>query len=185
LSNQAFTLDEYLMQECEGYRPPKLGAKAIVHGHCHQKAVLDGSSQGKLLKAMGVGFAEPETGCCGMAGSFGFEEGKYGISSAIGERHLLPSVREAEAETLILANGFSCREQIRSVPGADPLHMAQALHKAMAGIGAVESLRSEIRNAGPSVHSIGRRSLRRTAWAVGAAAIALLVRKALLRKPFR
>jgi FAD/FMN-containing dehydrogenase/Fe-S oxidoreductase len=185
LGKQAFTLDEYLMRECEGYRPPKLDAKAIVHGHCHQKAVLDESSRGKLLKAMGVEFAEPETGCCGMAGSFGFEEGKYGVSSAIGERHLLPSVREAEGETLILADGFSCREQIRSVPGADPLHVAQALHKAMAGIGAVESLRRDIRSAGPSVHSMGRKIVRRAAWAAGSAAIALLIRKALLWKPSR
>jgi FAD/FMN-containing dehydrogenase/Fe-S oxidoreductase len=184
LSKQTFTLDEFLMRECEGFRPPKLDAVAIVHGHCHQKAVLDIGPQRKLLEAMGVGFAEPETGCCGMAGSFGFEAGKYRISSAIGERHLLPSIRRADGDTLILANGFSCREQIRSVPGADPLHVAQVLHKAMAGNEAAEALRREIRNAGPSVHSTGRRLLRGAVWAAAAAAIAYAFRKAFPGRPF-
>jgi Fe-S oxidoreductase len=146
LSRQAFTLDEFLMREGSGYVPPRLQAEALVHGHCHQKAVMDAGAQGRLLTAIGLDWKAPESGCCGMAGSFGFEKGKYGISSAIAERHLMPAVRSAGKDTLVLADGFSCREQILSADGAEPLHVSQVLHMALRGKGAVASMRREIRN---------------------------------------
>jgi FAD/FMN-containing dehydrogenase/Fe-S oxidoreductase len=140
LSKQSFLLDEFLMREGSGYEPPRLRGKAIVHGHCHQKSVLDARGHGALLKAMGIDFTEPESGCCGMAGSFGFEKEKYEISMKIGERHLLPAVRQAGRDVFLIANGFSCREQIRAVPGRKALHMSQVLHIASRGWGAQSAL---------------------------------------------
>jgi Fe-S oxidoreductase len=141
LSRQAFTLDEFLMRDGSGYQPPRLAAKALVHGHCHQKAVLDMEPHGRILAAMGVESGIPESGCCGLAGSFGFEKGKYELSRAIGERHLLPAIRSAPEDTLLIANGFSCREQMRLVPGANPLHLSQVIHRALKGEKESEALR--------------------------------------------
>ena len=81
---------------------------------------------------MGVDFYAPAPGCCGMAGSFGFEAHKYDVSVAIGELELLPAVRQAAADTLIIADGFSCREQISQCTGREPIHLAQALRHGIA-----------------------------------------------------
>jgi Fe-S oxidoreductase len=80
-----------------------------------------------LLRKMGAEVESPDAGCCGMAGAFGFEADKYGVSQAIGERVLLPAVRNAAAETLIVSDGFSCREQIRQATGRHAIHLAEAL----------------------------------------------------------
>ena len=131
LSRQTFTLGEFLMQEAPGYAPPKLARKALLHGHCHQKAIMKTGSEEKLLKEMGVEFVKPETGCCGMAGAFGFEAAHYDVSIACGERLLLPEVRKASKDMLILADGFSCREQVRQTTDRVPLHLAQILKMAL------------------------------------------------------
>jgi Fe-S oxidoreductase len=80
---------------------------------------------------MGMDFYAPAPGCCGMAGSFGFEAHKYDVSIAIGELELLPAVRQASLETLIIADGFSCREQISQCTGRRALHLAEALKMAL------------------------------------------------------
>jgi hypothetical protein len=86
----------------------------------------------KLLKQMGLEVETPELGCCGMAGSFGFGSGEhYDVSMACGERTLLPAVRDADQETLIVANGFSCQEQIAQATDRRALHLAQVLQMAL------------------------------------------------------
>ena len=86
----------------------------------------------ELLKKMGLDFDMPEDGCCGMAGSFGFERGgHYDVSMACGERVLLPAVRKQDEDTLIIANGFSCQEQIAQTTDRQALHLAQVLQMAL------------------------------------------------------
>jgi FAD/FMN-containing dehydrogenase/Fe-S oxidoreductase len=133
LSRQTLLLSEFLVRE--GYEPPRLAEsesrKAIVHGHCHQKSVLGMGDEETVLGRLGLDYAMPDTGCCGLAGAFGFERDHYDISLAIGERVLLPAVRAADSETLIVTNGFSCREQIEQTTGRHPLHLAELLAMAL------------------------------------------------------
>jgi FAD/FMN-containing dehydrogenase/Fe-S oxidoreductase len=131
LSRQTFLLSEFLNREARGYMPPKLARQALLHGHCHHKALMKLTDAEELLTKMGMDFTAPDTGCCGMAGAFGFERGDhYAISLAVGERVLLPAVRAAARETLIVADGFSCREQIAQTTDRGALHLAQVLHMA-------------------------------------------------------
>ena len=110
---------------------PRLGGRAILHGHCHQKAVLDMDAARNVLKKMDIEFEEPEVGCCGMAGAFGFEHDHYDLSMQIGEMSLLPAVRDASSQTLIVADGFSCCEQMAPTTGRDVLHLAEVIDRAM------------------------------------------------------
>lgn len=87
----------------------------------------------RLLKRIGLDYRILDAGCCGMAGSFGFEKEKYDISLACGERVLLPAVRSADEKTLIVANGYSCREQIEQTTQRQPLHLAEVLRLALKG----------------------------------------------------
>jgi Fe-S oxidoreductase len=130
LRQQTFLLSEFLRSQAAGYTPPKLNRKVLLHGHCHHKALMTLSAEEALLKNMGVDLQSPDTGCCGMAGAFGFEREKFQISQAIGERALLPAVRGAAAETLIVSDGFSCREQIAQLTGRKALHLAEILRMA-------------------------------------------------------
>jgi FAD/FMN-containing dehydrogenase/Fe-S oxidoreductase len=131
LRSQLFLLSEFLDLNAPGYQPPQLSAKVLLHGHCHQKAVMKMTSEESLLRKMGVEVNSLDSGCCGMAGGFGFEESNYAVSQALGERVLLPAVREAGQETLIVSNGFSCREQIRQGTGRSALHLSEVLRMAM------------------------------------------------------
>ncbi len=130
LSQQTMSLAEFLDQRT-GFEPPKLKKKAIVHGHCHQRAIVGLEHDKQLMTKMGLDFLILDSGCCGMAGSFGFEKQHYDISMKIGERVLLPKVREAEGDTLVVADGFSCREQILQSTNRRPLHLAQVLQMAL------------------------------------------------------
>src|SRR6185437_8367745 len=99
---------------------------------CHQKAVLDFSSESAVLVKIGFEYDIPDTGCCGMAGAFGFAKGEhYRVSVACGERALLPAVRAAAADTQIVANGFSCREQIAQTTNRRAIHAADLLKLAI------------------------------------------------------
>ncbi|HEX5055674.1 MAG TPA: FAD-linked oxidase C-terminal domain-containing protein [Gammaproteobacteria bacterium] len=111
-------------------RLPKLRRKALLHMHCHHKAVLGTEADRALIGAVGLDCEIPDTGCCGMAGSFGYEREKYVVSIAAGERRLLPRVRLCDADTLIIADGFSCREQIRQATGRQAMHMAEVMQMA-------------------------------------------------------
>ena len=131
LRQQVFLLSEFLVQHAPEYDPPKLSAKILLHGHCHHKALMKMNDEESLLRRMGVELDCPDAGCCGMAGPFGFERDKFAIAQAIGERVLLPAVRSATPETIVVADGFSCREQIRQSTGRTALHFADLLRSAV------------------------------------------------------
>jgi FAD/FMN-containing dehydrogenase/Fe-S oxidoreductase len=129
---QVFNLEEFLTQE--GVLPrlaEKIGkgpAEVLLHGHCHQKALFDTNSSLQALQSLKeTDLSEVDSGCCGMAGSFGYEKKHYEVSQKIGENHLFPAVREASAETEIVASGFSCRAQIQHFTGRTAKHLAQVL----------------------------------------------------------
>ncbi len=132
LAENSFTLEEFLVS-LPDYRPGRLARRAVVHGHCHQKALVGMGPTTDLLKRVeGLEFRVLDSGCCGMAGSFGYEEGHYEVSRACGERVLFPAVRGAEPDELIVAPGFSCRTQIADFcDGRRAIHTAELL--AMAG----------------------------------------------------
>jgi Fe-S oxidoreductase len=132
LSRQVFTLDEFLVQHGDGLELPRLERPALLQGHCHGKSVLGFEATGPaLLERMGLSVTQPEPGCCGMAGSFGFETGdKAEVAARCGERHLLPAVRAVAPTTLVIADGFSCREQIAQHTDRRALHLAQVLRLA-------------------------------------------------------
>ena len=132
LSRQVLLLSEFL-DGLPYFDIPKLPRKALLHGHCHQKAIMKMSSTESVLDKAGVDFYSPAPGCCGMAGSFGFQKERYDVSLAIGELELLPAIRNASPETLIIADGFSCREQVRQCTGRTPLHLAEVLQMALRG----------------------------------------------------
>ncbi len=130
LRRQTFVLSEFLERFAPAFSVPRLPQKALLHGHCHQKAVLKMAPEETLLRKICADVEIPEAGCCGMAGGFGFEAGKYALSQAVGERRLLPAVRGAAADTFIVADGFSCREQIVQVTGRRALHLAEIIQMA-------------------------------------------------------
>jgi FAD/FMN-containing dehydrogenase/Fe-S oxidoreductase len=132
LKKQVFTLAEFLEKKATGFKPPELKANALVHVHCHQKSILGTESDASLYKKMSLEHHLLDSGCCGMAGYFGYETGDhYKVGLAAGERVLLPAVRSAEATTLIVADGFSCREQIEQGTDRKGLHTAQVLQMAL------------------------------------------------------
>ena len=108
-----------------------LQRRVLMHGHCHHKAIMGRDADRTLLDRLGVDREEPDSGCCGMAGSFGFEAAHVPVSRAIGERVLLPAVRSAAADTVIVADGFSCREQIAQETGRRAIHLVELVHMAM------------------------------------------------------
>jgi Fe-S oxidoreductase len=127
LAKQTFTLAEFLHEHAQDYQLPRLERRALLHGHCHHKALLNFDCEKELLEKIGVELAIPDSGCCGMAGAFGFEKDHYEVSIACGERVLLPEVRKAASDTLIIADGFSCREQISQLTDRRALHLAEVL----------------------------------------------------------
>ena len=131
LQAQVFTLAEFLTQH--DYAPPSLPQDLVVHGHCHQKSIISLDAEKKLFKTMGVKADILDDGCCGMAGSFGFEENKYDLSMQIYEHQLGPRLRKLPPERLVVADGFSCKTQIEQATGRRPLHLAQVLQRAKQG----------------------------------------------------
>jgi FAD/FMN-containing dehydrogenase/Fe-S oxidoreductase len=129
LSRSMVTLSEFLA--AENVTLPSLERKAIIQAHCHHKAIMRFDAEEMLLRRMGLDLTHPDSGCCGMAGAFGFEAKHYDLSMKLGERVILPMVREAEEETLIIADGFSCREQIEQGTGRKTLHFAEVVRMAM------------------------------------------------------
>ncbi len=128
MSRLVFLIDEFV--KVEKLEVPKLAGKAIFHGHCHQKAVLDPTAARELLKNMGLDYEEPQPGCCGVAGAFGLESRHYDVSMKIGEEYLLPAVRKAAEDTYVVIEGFSCRTQISDGTGREPMHMSELLRLA-------------------------------------------------------
>jgi Fe-S oxidoreductase len=132
----AFLLEEFLLRErARGLTLPFQNGggrkQALLHGHCHQKAMVGTAPTVAALRWAGYEVAEVDSGCCGMAGSFGFETEHYDISVSLGNRRLAPAVIAATAETEIVAPGVSCRQQIEHLSGRSARHPAQVLRDAL------------------------------------------------------
>ncbi len=134
LSRQTELLSGFLEREAPGFRPRLPPGRALVQTHCHQQALFGTADDEALLARLGLDYRILDAGCCGMAGAFGFERGEhYEVSIQCAERVLAPEVRRAGADTRILADGFSCREQIRHRTGRRATHLAEVLRDALAG----------------------------------------------------
>ncbi|MDQ3914473.1 MAG: FAD-binding oxidoreductase [Actinomycetota bacterium] len=130
LSSQFFTLAEFL--DKIGYEPARLTTPVLVHGHCHHKAVMGLRADERILNKAHADYEIIDSGCCGLAGSFGFEAGDhYDVSVKAGERVLLPTVRNAPNDTLIMSDGFSCRTQVEHFTERTTLHLAQVLARGL------------------------------------------------------
>jgi FAD/FMN-containing dehydrogenase/Fe-S oxidoreductase len=128
LSQQTIMLSEMLARNSSGWQPPQLsGRRIVVHGHCHQKTQMTMKDDLSLLRATGASVELLDSGCCGMAGPFGFETDKFEVSQTLAERVLLPAVRAAAPNDLLVSNGFSCREQIAQNSPRRALHLAEVL----------------------------------------------------------
>jgi Fe-S oxidoreductase len=137
LEQQTVTLAELLTEHTHGWEPPRMdGVRAISQVHCHHHAVLDDwSADEQLLQRAGAEVERLESGCCGLAGNFGFEAGHLEVSQACAEDVLLPAVRAADPEVVVLADGFSCRTQIHELDsgGREAVHLAELLDRARTG----------------------------------------------------
>jgi Fe-S oxidoreductase len=127
LRDQTYLLSEFLVKFAPDWQPPRIDAKIVLHGHCHHRAGPGMADEMTILKKTGADIQLLDSGCCGMAGPFGFEADKYDISQTLGNRVLLPAVRSAAPGTLIVTNGFSCAQQITQNTSARPLHLAELL----------------------------------------------------------
>ncbi len=126
LARQTKTLPELLI-ETDGWKPPKLKRKALLHMHCHQRAVLNPHATEEIFRGMGLKLLDNKAGCCGVAGAFGYEEEHYDVAMQIGEQELLPRVRKLSEETLLISDGFSCRFQTEHGAGRWAMHPAEVL----------------------------------------------------------
>jgi FAD/FMN-containing dehydrogenase/Fe-S oxidoreductase len=135
LAAQSFLLSEFLERQLPGWQPPRLSGRrrrALVQRHCHHHAVMKFDAEQRLLEKLGLDVEVIDGGCCGMAGAFGFEAGEhYEVSLRCAERVLLPAVRQALPATLIVADGFSCREQIAQGTARRAVHLSQLLQLAL------------------------------------------------------
>ena len=131
ITEHTFLLSEFLAEHT-GFRPPALRMGGVFHAHCHHKAIVKGAEhETSILQQMGMQANILSSGCCGMAGSFGYEADKYDVSTAIGEHALIPAVRRAGPGEVVIADGFSCRQQISEMTGRRALHMAEVLQLAI------------------------------------------------------
>jgi Fe-S oxidoreductase len=128
LRQQSFLFADFLVLHAPDYQPPDLsGRSVLLHGHCHQKSLTGMKAELQILRRTGAQVSLLESGCCGMAGPFGFEKEKYSVSQALAERSLLPAVRGASADTIFITDGFSCREQIAQNSSRRAVHLSEAL----------------------------------------------------------
>ena len=132
LARQTDLLAGFLRRVAPGLVTGRLSGRAITQPHCHQRALFGTSDEEALLAGSGLEVEILDAGCCGMAGAFGFERGEhFEISRRCAERRLLPEIRAASNETRVIADGFSCREQIRQLSGRPALHLAQILRQGL------------------------------------------------------
>ena len=176
MARQTVLLSEFIEQNASRFDLPPLHEKAIVQIHCHHKAVLGTSAEESLFKRLELDANVLDSGCCGMAGAFGFERqgDHYDVSIACGERVLLPAVRTSPSKTLVVADGFSCREQISQTTERETLHTAQLVQRALRESGRLAPPERSITTQNRR-ETIGRIALV-TAVAGGIAAVAGIVR---------
>ncbi|WP_369252384.1 FAD-binding and (Fe-S)-binding domain-containing protein [Streptomyces sp. R41] len=130
LAAAVLTFAEALERHAPHWTPPRLDRPAVGQTHCHQHAVLGDAADRRLREAAGL-TGTLAGGCCGLAGNFGFEKGHYEVSTACAEEQLLPAVRAAADDTVILADGFSCRTQLEQLAGRRGRHLAEVLAQAL------------------------------------------------------
>jgi Fe-S oxidoreductase len=131
LCRQTRSLAELLANDAPDWHPPERSGRAVLHLHCHQRATADTACDEAVLRALGLEVEALDAGCCGLAGSFGYEAGQpYEVSVKVGERKLLPAVRAAGPHELIVTDGFSCRSQIEHGADRRALHLAEVLASA-------------------------------------------------------
>jgi FAD/FMN-containing dehydrogenase/Fe-S oxidoreductase len=126
LSCQTYMFSDFMVEKNPEYKLPEILKKAVVHVHCHHKSVLGINAEKELLSKLKLDFKILDSGCCGMAGPFGFEKEKYDLSVKVADRVLLPAIRESD-DQLIIADGFSCKEQIRQLSHKQALHIAEVI----------------------------------------------------------
>jgi Fe-S oxidoreductase len=148
LAEQVLTFEEFLARETGAGRfAPTLGEvgkHVLLHGHCHQKSFDVMSDVERVLRLIpGLDVETVESSCCGMAGSFGYGADTIDISRQMGERSLLPAVRSADADTIVVADGTSCRQQIRDGTGREALHVARVLAMSMGVVPAPDRSRGQ------------------------------------------
>jgi FAD/FMN-containing dehydrogenase/Fe-S oxidoreductase len=131
MRKQTKMFTEFLSDHQNEFEWPRLERTAVVHGHCHQKSLMKMETEETALKKMGMNYEMPDNGCCGLAGSFGFEKEKYETSIKIADKELTPHLDRAKESTFVIANGFSCREQIEHVSGRRGLHIAEVMQMAI------------------------------------------------------
>jgi Fe-S oxidoreductase len=127
LRANTFLLSEFLVRRAPHYVPPARNLRFLVQGHCHHQSLMKMTDEMTLLTATGTEVELLDAGCCGMAGSFGFEKDKFEVSQSLAERRLLPAIRSARKSTIIIADGFSCREQIAQNTSRRGVHLAEVL----------------------------------------------------------
>jgi FAD/FMN-containing dehydrogenase/Fe-S oxidoreductase len=130
LASNSFLLDELLAREAPNFAPPQIRRRILVQGHCHQKALAGiGDEIALLSRADGAELQVLDAGCCGMAGAFGYDREHFEVSKQIGARVLIPAIEQAPPDAIVVADGFSCRSQIRHFcPSRTPLHLAEVLN---------------------------------------------------------
>jgi Fe-S oxidoreductase len=131
LSQQTFLFSEFVDARRREFEFNTIGRKALVQIHCHHHSVMKDTAERRVLARLGLDFDVMPSGCCGMAGSFGFESAKYDLSMKAAERVMLPAIRAALPDTLVLANGFSCREQIEQATGRPTSHLAEIMARSL------------------------------------------------------
>ena len=132
LSRQTLTLGEFLNTHAQAWEMPTLDRSALVHFHCHQRATSDTDADREVLARLGLDYEVLDDGCCGLAGSFGYERGEhYEVSVKAAERILLPAVRRTSPHTVVMTDGFSCRSQIAQGSDRRALHLAQVIQMAL------------------------------------------------------
>jgi FAD/FMN-containing dehydrogenase/Fe-S oxidoreductase len=151
LARQALTFEEFVARHPERFAAvldSGRAGSALLHGHCHQKAQVGTKAARAALNLAGFSVAEVDSGCCGMAGSFGYQARHYAVSKAMAERALIPAVAAAPAETTIIAAGMSCRQQIGDFASRRALHPAEALAARLHGRKLLSLARAQREKAG-------------------------------------
>jgi Fe-S oxidoreductase len=131
LSAQVHYISDFIAANMERFPKFLGGGSALVQAHCHHHSVIGFDGEAALLERLGINVERPQQGCCGMAGAFGMAKETFEIGRSIGERVLLPRVRQLDRDTLVLADGFSCREQIELNGGRHTLHVVELLRERM------------------------------------------------------
>ncbi|WMT76354.1 FAD-binding and (Fe-S)-binding domain-containing protein [Bradyrhizobium sp. Ash2021] len=148
ISRSVFLLGDFLLEH--DYKPPSVEVDVLVHTHCHQKSLFGNRGDVAMLERAGTRTMWLDSGCCGMAGSFGFNPDHAELSRNVAELVLAPNVRKQLAGTVIMTNGFSCREQVKHMTGRTAMHLAQVLAMGLPRTNAVIKHRQESESVAPN-----------------------------------